>query len=131
MTEPTLVVAAALVRTGRVLAARRTKPGGKWEFPGGKCEQGESPLEALRREIFEELGIDIQPGAEISAPDGVWPINAELVMRIWYAEPLGEPRPLSDHDQIRWLAPTELVALDWLPADIAIAQRIAADLGAR
>lgn len=88
-------------------------------------------MEALRREIFEELGIDIQPGAEISAPDGVWPINAELVMRIWYAEPLGEPRPLSDHDQIRWLAPTELVALDWLPADIAIAQRIAADLGAR
>ena len=131
MTVRTLVVAAALLKDGRVLAARRTDPAGKWEFPGGKCEPGEEPSEALRRELTEELGLRVVIGPEIVAPGGVWPINDRLVMRIWYATPLGEPVARTqgsgrlEHDALAWLTPDELPGLDWLPADVPIAARIA------
>jgi 8-oxo-dGTP diphosphatase len=124
----TLVVAAALLKPGRVLAARRIDPAGTWEFPGGKCEAGEEPLAALQRELTEELGIRAVIGTEIVSTTGVWPINDRLVMRIWYATPLGEPRCRGDHDALAWLAPAELADLDWLPADVPIAARIAEEL---
>lgn len=128
MPAPILVVAAALVRDGRVLAARRVDPAGKWEFPGGKCEPGEKPLAALQRELFEELGIRAVIHEEVIPPRGVWPINDRLVMRIWYATPCGEPRPRGDHDAVDWLDPVDLPELDWLAADVPIAARVAAEL---
>lgn len=130
MPAPTLVVAAALVEGRRVLAARRTQPAGRWEFPGGKREPGEQPLAALQRELAEELGITAIIVGEIRTPSGVWPINDRLVMRIWYARPLGMPRCRGDHDALAWCTPDELTDLDWLPADVPIAARIAADLQA-
>lgn len=127
--ERRLVVAAAVVDSGRVLATRRRNPPGKWEFPGGKAESGEPPLAALHRELAEELGLAIEVGAEIPGPDsGFWPINDHLRMRIWYARGLGVPEPKHDHDALCWAEPEELAGLDWLPADIAIARRIALDL---
>ncbi len=123
------MVAAAVIDGGRVLATRRVNPRGKWEFPGGKAEPGEQPVAALHRELAEELGLAIEVGAEIPGPEtGFWPINDRLRMRIWYARALGVPELKGDHDAMCWAGPEELAGLDWLPADIPIARRIAADL---
>jgi len=112
-----VVVAAAIVRDGRVLVARRRRPpAGGWEFPGGKVEGGESDSEALVRECREELGIGISVGARLP---GEWPIGSGRVLRVYLAElPAGEPACGPDHDELRWLARAELLDVDWLPADL-------------
>lgn len=122
----TLVVAAAVLRDGRVLAARRRRPAGFWEFPGGKCESGEEAVAALHRELAEELGLSVELVCEV-VPDGggSWPINDELHLRVWLAKPLGVPSPGPDHDQLRWLRPDDLGTVEWLPADVPVAARIA------
>lgn len=116
--DPVVVVAGALYDQGRLLAARRSAPAelaGRWELPGGKLEPGESPEEALVRELREELGIETEPGERIP---GEWPLKPGYVLRVWTARLLsGEPRPLEDHDQLRWLARHELDSVDWLDQD--------------
>ncbi len=111
------VVGAAVVRDGRVLAARRTAPpaaAGRWEFPGGKVEPGESPETALVREIAEELACTIDVARWLS---GEAVINEELVLRVAVARLVaGEPVP-SEHDAVRWLSAHELDDVDWLESD--------------
>lgn len=111
------VVGAAIVRDGRVLAARRTFPAeaaGRWEFPGGKVEPGETPEAALVREVSEELGCAIAvrrwlPGEVV--------ISDRHVLTIAVAELLsGEPVP-AEHDAVRWLGPDDLDSVDWLEPD--------------
>ncbi|MGW6401087.1 (deoxy)nucleoside triphosphate pyrophosphohydrolase [Streptomyces sp. NPDC055134] len=119
MTEPTVVVAAALHDSGRLLAARRSAPpelAGRWELPGGKVEPGEDPERALVRELREELGI----GAELVARvPGEWPLKPGYVLRVWTARLLsGRPRPLEDHDDLRWLGPDEIWSVGWLDQDV-------------
>ncbi|MFE7512448.1 (deoxy)nucleoside triphosphate pyrophosphohydrolase [Streptomyces sp. NPDC057540] len=113
-----VVVAGALYDGGRLLAARRSAPvelAGRWELPGGKVEPGESPEEALVRELREELGVEVAPGEPLP---GVWPLKPGYVLRVWTARLLsGEPRPLEDHDELRWLARSELDSVDWLDQD--------------
>jgi 8-oxo-dGTP diphosphatase len=112
-----VVVGAAIVRHGRVLAARRTAPAsaaGRWEFPGGKVEPGETDSESLVREVEEELGVQIAvdrwlPGEE--------PIGEKYVLRVALASmDDGEPTP-TEHDAVRWLAADELDDVDWLDGD--------------
>ncbi|NED95415.1 NUDIX domain-containing protein [Phytoactinopolyspora alkaliphila] len=122
----TCVVAAAIVdrldRPARLLAARRTAPpalAGQWELPGGKTEPGEAPADALLRELREELGVRVRLGAQITGPlDGHWPLASALTLRLWWAEIVdGEPMPLQDHDQIRWLEAGRWLDVAWIPAD--------------
>jgi 8-oxo-dGTP diphosphatase len=114
-----VVVGAAIVRAGRVLAARRSAPRalvGGWEFPGGKLEPGESEVDALVRECREELGVGIRVGALLGTvtPPG-------FVLRVYRATLVaGEPRPLQDHDELRWLAADEVADVPWLPADLPL-----------
>ncbi|WP_306327147.1 (deoxy)nucleoside triphosphate pyrophosphohydrolase [Streptomyces venezuelae] len=117
--EPVVVVVAgALYDRGRLLAARRSAPvelAGRWELPGGKLEPGESPEEALVRELREELGVEVEPGERIP---GEWPLKPGYVLRVWTARLLsGEPSPLEDHDELRWLSRSELDSVDWLDQD--------------
>ncbi|AZK96312.1 MULTISPECIES: (deoxy)nucleoside triphosphate pyrophosphohydrolase [Streptomyces] len=113
-----VVVAGALLDRGRLLAARRSAPeevAGRWELPGGKVEPGERPEDALVRELREELGVLAEPLARIP---GEWPLKRGYVLRVWTARLLsGEPRPLEDHDELRWLGPDETDDVDWLDQD--------------
>ncbi|MET9802171.1 (deoxy)nucleoside triphosphate pyrophosphohydrolase [Streptomyces sp. NPDC006368] len=113
-----VVVAGAVFDEGRLLAARRSAPpalAGRWELPGGKLEPGETAPEALVRELREELGVETEPGERIP---GEWPVAPGYVLQVWTARLLsGEPRPLQDHDELRWLARHECDSVDWLDQD--------------
>ncbi len=112
-----LVVGAALVRHGRVLATRRTHPAsaaGRWEFPGGKVEPGESPQEAAVREVREELRCEVTVTGVL---EGAQPIKPGYTLQVVLAELVGgEPVP-HEHDAMRWLGPEELDEVDWLEPD--------------
>jgi len=133
MTLPRLVVAAAIVddldAPRQLLAARRARPlhlAGRWEFPGGKVDPGETPQDALHRELDEELGVAVELGAEIVGPDdGAWVITDRHVMRLWFARVVdGEPEPLVEHDELAWLEPGEWLSVPWLDADVRIVERL-------
>ncbi|KOU70089.1 DNA mismatch repair protein MutT [Streptomyces sp. MMG1533] len=121
MTERIVVVGAALLDGGRLLAARRSAPpelAGRWELPGGKVEAGETPEAALVRELREELGIETEP---VERVPGEWPLKSPYVLQVWTARLLpgaGEPKALQDHDELRWLNPDELWDVDWLDQDV-------------
>jgi 8-oxo-dGTP diphosphatase len=111
------VVGAAILREGRVLAARRTKPSTaarRWEFAGGKVEPGETPEQALVREIAEELQVTISVTGWLA---GEVAIGAAHVLSVATARLLdGEPAP-TEHDEVRWLAADQLGDVDWLEPD--------------
>ena len=111
----------------RVLAARRTGPpalAGRWEFPGGKVEVGESAEAALHRELAEELGISVHLGAELAAPGASsWPLTRGLVMRTWWCVISGgAPHAGRDHDDLRWVTADDIGELDWLDPDRPIVE---------
>jgi 8-oxo-dGTP diphosphatase len=111
------VVGAAIVREGRVLAARRTRPSaaaGRWEFPGGKVEAGESSEQALVREVAEELGVTVAVTGWLA---GEAPIGTTHVLTVAHSRLVdGDPAP-TEHDEVRWLSADELDDVDWLEPD--------------
>ena len=128
-----LVVAGALVDDlddpQHLLAARRATPAslaGRWEFPGGKVDPGESPEDALHRELREELGVRVGLGPELVGPDGgAWKLSASYVMRLWLVEVIsGVPEPLVEHDDLRWLGPGQWLDVPWLDADVRIVEAL-------
>lgn len=123
-----LVVGAVIVDDGRVLCTQRG-PGsleGRWEFPGGKLEPGESPEEALGREIREELGCTVRVGAEVVTTEHEYDF-AVIVLTTFYCSLIeGGPR-LSEHTDSIWLPPSQLATLDWAPADVPAVHRIQSD----
>ncbi|GII98913.1 8-oxo-dGTP diphosphatase [Sediminihabitans luteus] len=137
MSPRRLVVAAAIVddlhTPTTLLAARRTAPpalAGRWEFPGGKVEPDEDPVDALHRELREELDVAVELGAEIPAPDGgAWPITDRHDMRLWLARiTRGTPVTLDAHDAVRWLPVGRWFDVPWLDADVPIVEALTAHL---
>jgi 8-oxo-dGTP diphosphatase len=117
--SPRVIVAAVIVTDGRVLACERAAPpevAGRWEFPGGKVEPGETDAQALTRECAEELGVRVAVGARVG-PD-VPLAHGRAVLRVFTVTLLNgdEPRAL-EHTAMRWLAADELNTVPWLPAD--------------
>lgn len=116
-----VVVAAAVVRDGRLLAAERATPAelrGGWELPGGKVEAGEDEPTALVRECAEELGVRIEVAGRLG-PDV--PLRPGLLLRGYRAVLLaGEPCPGADHLAVRWLTPDELYEVAWLEPDLPL-----------
>lgn len=123
------VVGAAIVRGGRVLAARRTAPpeaAGRWELPGGKVEPGETPDAALVREIREELDCRVEVTSWLP---GEVPIGDRHVLTVALAVLTeGDPDP-HEHDEIRWLTAAELDDVDWLEPDRPFLPRLRTLLG--
>ena len=122
-------VAAAVMRRGdRSLICRRTAAQAhalKWEFPGGKVESGESPPEALRRELREELAVAAQIGDELERYEFRYPGKGPILL-IFYTvtEFDGEPRNCV-FDEMRWVAPRELPGFDFLEGDVEFVKRLA------
>ena len=113
------VVAALIVRDCKLLIAQRPAGkhmAGKWEFPGGKIERGETPEQALERELFEELGVRTQTGRVYHAIHHTYP--EKEVLLLFYRSRLlsGEPRPIEEAD-VRWIDEAQLRAFDWAEAD--------------
>lgn len=115
----TVVVAAAVVeRDGRFLVTRRlegTHLEGLWEFPGGKCDAGESLDECLRREIAEELGTDVSVGQEIFHVTHQYP-GRSITLHFFECSLTGDPRALIGQE-MRWVAREDLKSLQFPPAD--------------
>jgi 8-oxo-dGTP diphosphatase len=116
-----VIVGAAIIAAGRVLGCARNHPpelAGKWEFPGGKVEPGETEMEALVRECEEELGVRVAVGPRIGGDIRLG--HHGTVLRIYAATLVsGEPRAL-EHAEIRWLGVDEIDSVPWLPADAPI-----------
>jgi 8-oxo-dGTP diphosphatase len=117
-----VIVGAAIIARGQVLACARADPpemAGRWEFPGGKVEPGETEVEALIRECDEELGVRVEVGDRIGGDVRLG--HGRSVLRVYAARLVDgdRPRPL-EHSELRWLTANELHSVVWLPADAPI-----------
>ena len=114
------VVGAVIQRDGKILCAQRGLSGslpGMWEFPGGKIEAGESPREALQREIVEELECKVSVGELVTTTAHEYDFGI-VNLTTFYCELVDGSPVLSEHEEVKWLLPSELHTLDWAPADI-------------
>lgn len=94
-----------------------------WEFPGGKIEEGETPQKALRREIMEELNTEIKVGELVDTVEYDYP-TFHLSMDCFWAEVVSGDLVLKEHEAAKWLTKEELDSVEWLPADIALIEKV-------
>jgi 8-oxo-dGTP diphosphatase len=128
-----VVVGAAVVSGGRLLAAQRAEPAdmrGRWELPGGSVEPGETERAALARELREELALPVVVGERLG-PD--MPVEGrrgtDLLLRFYRCRPVDGTQPHAlEHLALRWVGPDELEDLDWLPSDRALLPELRAVL---
>ena len=124
----TIVVTAAVIKRGDQYLVTRRQEGvhlaGLWEFPGGKCDAGESLAVCVRRELREELDADAIVGGELLAVTHDYP-ERSVELHFLACELTGDPRPLLGQE-MRWVARSELRSLEFPPADdelIALLER--------
>ena len=119
------VVAAIIKKDDKIFATQRGygEFKGGWEFPGGKIEQGETPQQALEREIREELDAQITVGGLLDTIEYDYP-SFHLSMQCFWCKLVHDNIVLKEHEAARWLTKTTLFDVEWLPADIALVKKI-------
>lgn len=120
--NPIAVSCAIIEHDGKVLAAQRgefMQHPGRWEFPGGKQEEGETAEECLSREIQEELGINITIKKALPAVEHHYPEKI-IVLSPFTCTYNGSDIKLHEHQSIEWLLPEELLSLHWAEADVKV-----------
>lgn len=124
------VVVAIIVCEDRVFATQRGygEFKGGWEFPGGKIEEGETPQQALVREIKEELDTDIEVGELLDTVEYDYP-EFHLSMDCFLCKVISGDLILKEHQAAKWLKKEELNSVDWLPADLGLIRKIAERMG--
>ena len=122
----TIKVVAAVIRDGdKILATQRGYGDlkGGWEFPGGKIEEGETPQEALKREIMEELDTEIEVGELIDTIEYDYPVF-HLAMGCYWCSVVSGDLVLKEHEAARWLGKDGLMDVEWLPADVELIEKL-------
>ena len=119
------VVAAIIRKEGKIFATQRGYGEWKdwWEFPGGKMEPGETPEEALKREIREELSAEIRVDELLCTVEYDYP-KFHLTLHCYLCSLVREALHLNEHEAARWLANDELDSVKWLPADLEVIEKI-------
>ena len=126
--KPKQVVAGIIVRGDEILCCQRTEHQAlplKWEFPGGKMEPGETPQQALHRELDEELGIDAEIGAQVAELDHTYANGNSVQLRFFTVERFQRELDNRIFREIRWVPSKDLLKLDFLDADSDIVRRLA------
>lgn len=122
----TIRVVAAIIRDGDKIFATQRGHGefkGGWEFPGGKIEAGETPEEALVREVREELDTEIKVGELVETVEYDYP-TFHLSMDCFWAEVVSGDLVLKEHEAAKWLTKDELGSVEWLSADVGLIERL-------
>lgn len=119
------VVAAIIKKDNEIFATQRGYGDfkGGWEFPGGKIEAGENPEQALRREIKEELTVEIEVGELLHTVEFDYP-TFHLTMHCFVCALVSGELELKEHQTAKWLTKEKLDSVEWLPADVEVAEQV-------
>ncbi|PKE34869.1 8-oxo-dGTP diphosphatase MutT [Macrococcoides caseolyticum] len=120
------VVGAVIVKEGKILCAQRNEHTSlplMWEFPGGKIEENETPEDALKRELMEEMKCEITVGDKVVTTVHEYDF-ATIELTTFYSEMVNERIVLEEHIDMKWLAPKELDTIEWAPADVEAVEKI-------